>query len=135
MSSEVKLIEDWRERWEPVGGYNVIAVMNAPHGLRAWVMDCYGELKTYNGENILQPKPRPKTYRPWKREEVPVGSVVRHLITGNLYVITSACKNSVCLNSGVNTYSRVFDDFVIHRTTESGEWLPVEQCPRCGVEE
>lgn len=135
MSSEVKLIEDWRERWEPVtrDGCRVLAVAKTPHGMNVFAAG--GTCTFAWNESQLIPKAKPKTIRPWKREEVPVGSVVRNLITGNLYVITSACENSVCLNSGVNTYSRVFEDFVLHRTTESGEWLPVEQCPKCGVEE
>lgn len=137
MSSEssVKLIEDWRERWEPVK--NVFAVVDTPHGIFAWVSEnnrCY----TYGEKYALIPKPRPKTYRPWKREEVPVGSVVRSR-TGNLVGIIDCVDNStVCISvtgTGWTTPEKMLEEFVLHRTTESGEWVPVEQCPRCGVEE
>lgn len=135
MSSEVKLIEDWRERWEPVGGYKVIAVADTPDGQKAWVVDSYGVLRTYGG--VLQAKPRPKTYRPWKREEVPVGSVVRHIRDNTIHMILCYEKNDSVWIAGAGNRPTTYllYDFVLHRTTESGEWLPVEQCPRCGIEE
>ncbi len=133
MSSEVKLIEDWREHWEPKDGRTIIAVADTPSGVRAWAR-LGNDVTTYREGEILIPKPRPKTYRPWKREEVPVGSVVRSKNDACVQVITSATDSYVGLGQLILTREEMFDRFVLHRTTESGEWLPVEQCPKCGVD-
>lgn len=135
MNNEVKLIEDWRERWEVKANWDVVAVAETPIGIRVWASYKDYPISTYPKGEILIPKSRPKTYRPWKREEVPVGSVVRHQMSGNLFLITGACDDTMCINGDMNSYDRMFECFVLHRTTESGEWVPVEQCPKCGVEE
>jgi len=139
MSSEssVKLIENWRERWEPVtkDNWNVLAVAVTYLGTRAWY-ESGGSLFTED-ERYLVPKPRPKTYRPWKREEVPVDEWFRDKANiGNVYRIEamSDLGHFKIMGAWHGTLG-LFNNFVLHRTTESGEWLPVEQCPKCGVEE
>lgn len=135
--SEVRLIDDWREKWEPVtkNGNTVLAVAYTGNEIQAWLTNNKGAW-TCNQYNLTR-KPRPKTYRPWKREEVPVGSVVRHIRDNTIHMILCYEKDDSVWIAGVGNRPTTYllDDFVLHRTTESGEWLPVEQCPRCGVEE
>lgn len=134
--SSVKLIEDWRERWEPVTTHTkpmrVLEVWEDKGGTAALVNNegraflCYG---------WLAPKSRPKTYRPWKREEVPVGSVVREKSSGYLFMINGATEAYVYLSEQKYTMPGIFNNFVLHATSPDGTWVPTEQCPKCGVEE
>jgi len=135
MSSEVKLIEDWRERWhDRFGDVKIITVIQKKDGSYVAIGENeYGGLQFVIGSNLI-PKPRPKTFRPWRREEVPVGSVVRNRTADTLFVITGVSSREICLDIWWS-FAFVLSEFVLHRTTESGEWLPVEQCRPCGVEE
>ena len=138
MSSEssVKLIEDWRERWEPVtkNGHTVLAVAYTGNEIQAWLTDNKGAW-TCNQYNLTR-KPRPKTYRPWKREEVPVGSVVRSVDIGSLYQILGVSANGmVKLHYGWSDSGSMLKNYVQHTTSPDGTWIPTEQCPKCGVEE
>lgn len=137
-TNSVKLIEDWRERWEPVtkNGNTVLAVAYTGNEIQAWLTDNKGAW-TCNQYNLTR-KPRPKTYRPWKREEVPVGSVVR-IKDGNAISVIGCIDDSIAFINvtgvGWRTPDRLLLDFVLHATNPDGTWIPTEQCPKCGVEE
>lgn len=135
--SEVRLIPDWRERWEPVTAYRSTV-------LTGIVVDGeeYAIVRDDDGVIVLskffKSKPRPKTYRPWKREEVPVGSVVRCKVRNVAAVINCVELGNSCVGvstMGWHTLQGMLDNFVLHATSPDGTWIPTEQCPKCGVEE
>lgn len=136
--SEVRLIDDWREKWEPVTKYrmDVIAVLDTPNGLRC-ILSNGVAVWIETGKEHLIPKPRPKTFRPWTREEVPVGSVVRHIRDNTIHMILCYEKNDSVWIAGAGNRPTTYllDSFVMHLTNPDGSWVPTEQCPKCGVEE
>lgn len=139
--SEVRLIENWREKWEPVTkqGNTVLSVAAKGDDILVWLYSKNEDQPWTVTGLCLIPIPQPKTIRPWKREEVLVGAVVRHQITGVPAVIDYLVRDAADFIH-VAGYKYITPEdllklFVRHDFNYDGSWKPVEQCRPCGVEE
>lgn len=79
-----------------------------------WV-DVFNNDPTWAADvNTYRIKPEPEL-RPWTRDEVPVGEVVRHKDSGNRYVIESARHNGAKVDCAVWLYKNLLERFTMDK--------------------
>ncbi len=79
-TSKEHAVKDWREYWEPAdkSGNEVIHVNKlSPGSIEYAYIRKDGQMFISVCGSSLVPKAKPKKYRPWLPEEVPVGMTVR----------------------------------------------------------
>lgn len=118
----------WREKWEAKTDCGLTVLHTEEHGssLIAICQDDRGLLyPRYIKDLIL--KPRPRTYRPWTPEEVPVGRVVEYEGANRLI----ASSDDVVVTLGGTSSSVTFENLFRHAklVNADGSLGP------CGVEE
>ena len=99
----MRIVEDWRERWEEKDARECEVITVLEHkGVIRFVVDVglSSGWATFDSQYLI-PKSRPKQWRQWEKEEVPVGTVVRHKKYGTRCAITSDNDTSYWFNNYV----------------------------------
>lgn len=107
---------NWRDEFEPKDKLDrkvtdVIYHNGSPWGYMIYTV-AMGHFPSTDVHRLI-PKPKPKTYRPWTRDEVPVGSVVKSKTNGFRGMITgvASCGDMIRISDSSQTVKYVFDNY------------------------
>ena len=112
---------NWRDEFEEktIMGDRVLIVIQDGNRFIGLARDSDGYV--FSVESSLIRKPRPKTYRPWTRDEVPVGKVVKHKESGIRYVISCAAYDKSYLPStGWENNKCILNDYTLEDGSPCG---------------
>lgn len=107
---------NWRELYEEndCDGDKIIDVWLAdvsPHAYRYIRDNVSGEICTSISIRRLVLKPKPKSYRPFKRGGVLCGEVFVNKIAGVEYVVLAVSNTGVWFVNGIETYATLLDNY------------------------
>jgi hypothetical protein len=105
------VMRNWKEEFQEIDALNRQVKDVVYHNGKAWGYVMWS-LATRDMDiaraDLLIPKPKLKKYRPWRHDEVPVGSVIRHKETKNKIVIVAVNPWHVWLGPETQAFEHVF---------------------------
>lgn len=115
---------NWRDEFEEKTDHGATVLVVVKDGDRHIGLAKDNDGCVFSVQGSLICKPKPKKYRPWTRDEVPVGSAVRNIANGSRHVILSAeILGSHLGGTAYHGYQLLFERFTL-----------LDDSP-CGVEE